>query len=348
MMWGEIFKHKQIVAATFFSVVIVVGSYFLARSIQSPSLTQASEESALLQAIASRDSDDDGLADWEESLYGTDPHVADTFKLGVTDGEAVAKGLVVPKAIADIRIATSSATTFDSNGLPLPPAEGSLTAIFAQNFFTLFIAAKQAAGGADLTETQMSEVSAQALNSLASSITATPDYKSVKELVVSGSGPEALRVFAVSAEDVLTKNTSNATTTELNYLKAAIIQGDTTAYAHIASIAKGYRGSAAGLAKLPVPQELVTYDLDLINSMMRLSEITNDFTKADSDPLLAILALQQYETVITKLGKAFIGIGDAYAIAGITLPPSTPGASFVNMVSNVERAVTAAEKGKTL
>src|ERR1035437_7373016 len=128
MMRGEIFKHKQIGAATLFSVVIVVGAYFLARGIESPPVVQASTETALLQAIASKDSDSDGLPDWEESRYGTDPHVADTFHLGMTDGESVAKGLIVPKAIADIPVATSTPTAnnnidYATAGLT-PPTEG--------------------------------------------------------------------------------------------------------------------------------------------------------------------------------------------------------------------------------
>ena len=123
--------------------------------------------------------------------------------------------------------------------------------------------------------------------------------------------------------------------------RACAEAGAATAYGHIASIAKGYRGSAAGLAVLPVPRELATDHLILVNTMMRMSEIIQDFTKADTDPLAAILALQQYQTVITALGKTFIRIGDTYAASGVVLPSGTPGADFVNMVSNVEKAVKA-------
>lgn len=342
MMRGELYKHWQIGAAILFSVVIVVGAYVLARGIESPQSAMASEESALLQAIATRDSDTDGLPDWEESLYGTDPQVADTFKLGITDGEAVTKGLIVPRAIADVRT-TSSTAIADANGLPTP-AEGTLTALFAQNFFTLFVAAKQAADGEDLTESQMNDVANQSLSMLASTVKGTPDFKSASDLTVSESSPEAFLTFAADAEMVLLKNTNDATTTDLNYFKSAIMNGDTSAYAHIASIAKGYRGSAAGLAVLPVPKELLSADLLLINSLMRMSELDTDFTKADSDPLVAILALEQYQTVMTAVGKAFSDIGDAYAAAHLALPSSAPGAHFVNMKADIIRGQKSAKK----
>lgn len=321
--------------AALFSAVIVVGAYLLARGVESPDIAQASTESALLQAIATKDSDGDGLPDWEETLYGADPRTADTFHLGMTDGEAVAKGLLVPKAIADIPVATSSPAAADQDGLPPPPAEGTLTAAFAKSFFTLYLAAKQANGGEDLSESEMKNVSNQALGSLSSVVTTAPNFKSEKDVKVSGSGSDALKAFAVSAEAVLLKNTSNATKTPLGYLKSILEDNDTTAISHLASIAKMYRGSAAGLAALPVPTELATDNLALVNALMRMSEVTNDFTKADTDPLTTILALQQYVGVAQQLGAAFMNIGKVYAVADISLPNGAPGASFANLAADV-------------
>lgn len=330
-------------AAALFSAVIVVGAYLLARGVESPDVAQASTETALLQAVATKDSDGDGLPDWEETLYGADPHNPDTFHLGMTDGEAVAKGLIVPKALADMPAATSSPAVADADGLPPAPAEGTLTAAFAKSFFTSYLAAKQAAGGGALSESDIKNVSVQALSSLSSAVATAPDFKSSKELKVSGSGSDAMKAFAVNAEAVLLKNTSSATKTPLGYLKSILEDNDTTAFAHLSSLAKAYRGSAAGLAALPVPEELSVANLALINALMRMGEVTNDFTRADSDPLTTILALQQYVGIAQALGNAFLNIGNAYATAGITLPTGTPGASFVNLASEVmaiEQAAT--------
>jgi len=344
MMRGEIFKHWNILAATLFSAVLVIGSYVFAHGIESPRVAEASTETALLKAIASKDSDSDGLPDWEESLYGTDPHIADTFHLGMTDGEAVTRGLIVPKAIADISVATSSAASLDTDGLPTAPAEGTLTATFAQSFFTLFIGARQANGGADLSESQMSDVANQAMNTLISSVKPAPDFKRMSDISLVQSSPSAFKTFAAEVEAVLLKNTTDATTTDLNYFKNAVVGDDMSAYEHISSIAKGYRSTAAGLAVLHVPQELAADDLLLINTLKRLSEIDDDFTKVNSDPLVAILALQQYQTVVTALGRAFSNIGDIYAANNIYLARGVPGALFVNMRSDIESEQKASVK----
>ncbi len=332
---GQILRNQNwhIPIAILFAVVLIAGAYWLARS---PSrVAEASEESALLQAIATKDTDGDGLSDWEEALYGTTPSIIDTFNLGMTDGEAVARGLIVPKAIADIPIATSTQQSLTADGLT-PPAEGTLTAAFAKSFFTLFMTVKEANGGGDLTEKQMNDVASEALNSLASTVAVAPDYKSAKDITISGSGAEALLAFAISAEAVLKNNKSNATMSELNYLKNAIEKNDITAIPYISGIAKGYRDSAVGLSVLSVPRELVTDYLLLVNSMMRISQITSDFARVNDDPLATILALKQYPQAVINLGQAFTNIGAIYKSAGVTLSRDTPGASFVNLMMDIK------------
>ncbi len=341
---GRTLQNWRIPAAAIFSMAIIAGAYLFARSVPSPGVAEASTESELLQAIAAKDSDGDGLADWAEALYGTSPNITDTFKLGLTDGEAVAKGLIVPKAIADISLATSSPALPRDGSLPPAPAEGTLTAAFAKNFFLLYLSAKQAKGGADLSESEMAAISREALSSLSSFITTAPPFMSAKDLKISGSGADALKAFAVSAEAVLLKNTSSAVKSEILYLQDAVQNNDTEALSSVASIAKAYREGAVGLSVLPVPEELAEEQVALINALMRVSEITSDFTRVNTDVLATILALHQYPQAVSSLGNAFIQIGKTYASAGISLPKGAPGASFVNLIADVASEQAANEK----
>lgn len=73
-----------------------------------------------------------------------------------------------------------------------------------------------------------------------------------------------------------------------------------------------------------------------------MGQVVQDFTKADSDPLAAILALQQYPTIVTAFGTTFKTIDELYATKGIVIPDGQPGAYFVNMVSTVAKKVTTA------
>ncbi len=328
-------SHWRTYVATACATALVGGAYLLARSVTHPPDAQASTETALLQAIATKDSDGDGLSDWEEAIYGTSPNNPDTRGLGMTDAQAVAQGLIIPKAIADVSPATSlpSGPVIDPD-LPAAPGDNTLTAAFAKNFFTIYMAAVERTGG-NLSQADQADVAKQSLDALSSSIARAPDFKSARDIVVAGSGADAMKQFAAAAEAVMNANTANANKSELQYLSDAAQNGDTSAITHIVSLAKAYRGSAVGVAALPVPQELAAADLALINSLARLSEITSDFARVDSDPLATMLALQQYPKVVIALVDAFIAIAKAYQAAGITLPKGTPGASFVSVVPDI-------------
>jgi hypothetical protein len=332
---ASLLRNWRVLGALLLASGLVIGAYAAARSGSHPRVAEASTETALLQQIATQDSDGDGLPDWEESLYGTDPHLVDSKSLGMTDGEAVIKGLIVPKAVADIPAPAAGATpSAVVDGVPAP-APGSLTDVFAKNFLVLYLNAKQANGGAALSEQDTTNLAQKAVNQLTSSIAPVADFKSMADLAISGSGPDALRTFAVVAEAVMSKNTVSSSKSELLYLQDAIQNKDEAALAHITSIAGSYRATAAGLSVLPVPRELASDYLVLINALARVGEIATDFSHVTTDPLATMLALTQYPQTVLVLANSFIHIHDIYKAAGIEFAPGTPGASFVNVIPDI-------------
>lgn len=339
---GGIARNWRVLTATVGAVVLVGGSYWLSHSVGTPPVAQASEESAVLQAIATKDSNGDGLPDWEKTLYGIpiNATTTDYFHLGMTDGQAVAKGLIVPKAVADLPSATSTATgasVATDSSLPPAPAQGTLTNAFAQTFLTLYLAAKQQNGGANLTQAQVQSIAQQAMTQFASSISAAPDFKTLQDLTTVPSTATALRAFATAAGTVFETNTANASTSEVAYLRQAVQDpaNDAVPLARIASIAKLYRQAAVGLAALPAPASIAPYDLAVINALVRLSGILSDFTKVDTDPMAAMLAIQQYPTTVQQLGNGLIGINQVYTTSGITFSANDPGSTFINIIPDI-------------
>lgn len=331
-------KDWRTIIASVFSVVLIAGSYLFAQSAASPLIAEASPDMALLQVIAAKDSSGDGLPDWEKVLYGipVNATTTDYFHLGMTDGEAVARGLIVPKAIADITTtaptpSSDASVNYAAEGLT-PPAANTLTDAFAKDFFSMYLIAKKENGGSSLSSSQTDNLASQVISQLSGSFGPKSDFKSIGDLRVSGSGPEALRSFAVSAEAVLKKNGAGATKSDLQYLQDAVQNNDATALTHLADLAKAYRNSAIGLAVLPVPQELAETDLAIVNAIMRLGEIYSDFSRVNVDPLAAMLALQQYSQAETNAEQAFIALFNTYRKAGVTLLPGEAGALFVDVM----------------
>ncbi len=338
---GVIARNWRVLFASACAVALVGGSYWLSHSVGTPPQAHASEETALLRQIATKDSNGDGVPDWEKQLYGIplNATTTDYFHLGMTDAQAIAKGLIVPKAIANLPAATSTGSAshplLDSAPAPAP---GTLTDAFAKTFFTLYLAAKQQNGGANLTQAQTQAVAQQAMTQFASTISTAPDFITASDLKhATSTGPDALRAYAEAAGAVFAENTSYASTSEIAYLKQALQNpgNDAVPLAYIASIAKLYRQAAVGLAALSVPSSLASPDLSIINALARLSGILNDFTKIDSDPMAAMLAIQQYPTAIQQLGNGLIGMNQVYVTSAITFPSNTPGAQFVNIIPDI-------------
>jgi hypothetical protein len=340
-----ILKHWRTVAATLFSLVLIAGVSGLARDLNAPQSAHASPESALLQAIATKDSDGDGLTDWEEALYGTDPHRTDSLNLGMRDGEAVARGLVVPKAIAAIDIATAPHTISVPGldpSLPSPPTRG-LTAAFAQHLYAAHRVAREAKAGQDLTPEEAAAIAQDAFRALSESVGPAPDFKTAKDIVVSGSGAEALRDYAERVEAVLKKNDTTTPKSELVYLQEVVEKSVDEPLMQIVAIAKSYRESAIGIAKLSVPEELSGEGLRLVNALARLGDITTNFAQVRVDPLATMLALAQYPGAILSLAETLIALNAVYTTAEVTFDPEAPGASFVHMIAHIA-ARQAAEK----
>lgn len=321
-----------IYAALCASAVLVLGAYLLATHGARTPLAEASTESALLAQVAARDSDNDGLPDWEESLYGTDPHNPDTRGLGMTDGEAVNRGLVVPRAVVPDPANSTSATSTES-------APTTLTDIFLRNFTTLYLSAKEQASGATLTSAQTSQLADQAVNNLLDNLTLATSPRTAADLTVSGSGPNALRGYAAAAEVVFLAHKSTATTSEMRYFRSAV-DGNSGATTQLSAIAASYRDDAAGLLVLPVPQELQGADLALINALRHLSDIIDDLARVTDDPLASMLALRLYPSAAANLAHAFVTFADAYDGANITLSPQEPGATFLTEMKSARAYAT--------
>ena len=326
--------HWRIFGALGVAVLAVYGAYLLALGTASPKLVQASTESELLEQIAYQDTDEDGLPDWEEALFGTDPKSRDSRTLGMTDGEAVHRGLIVPTLTTPSLPPATPGQDATRLGLP-SPQEGSLTDSFAKTFFTLYLSAKQQKG-ADLTKEEITALATKTLETLLLSVSATPAYKTESEITVSGAGIDALRSYATTAEGVFAAHASNLPRSELEYLQD-LIAGDKGAKASIEEIARAYQDTAKGLAAISVPQEMQKTHLALVNAAMQMGNISNDFAQLETDPLSVMLALAQYKPAILALAGAFTDISKIFKEARILIVAGEAGYSFVHVIDSFSK-----------
>lgn len=310
--------------------VIVIGGAWMISGHHYPSFGVANAESSdeLLKAYAAKDTDADGLPDWEEALYGTNPNDAHSVRPNLTDADAVAQGLVTPHYAG-----TASATTTGeslANEVPGTAAKpGSLTDQFSQQFFDNYLSTR---GGAVPSANDMQAFVTNAVTQLQASQVRTNAF-SASDMKISGSGPDALRIYAASAQAAFSANATRLPYDELTYFSDAVEKNDAGALANVSAIAKSYSDTAAALAKTIAPQELADAHLSLINAMARLGATITDMAAVNDDPIRGMLGLGNYSGDSVAFASALADVKAAYDAVNITIPAGTAGSSFWNLMS---------------
>lgn len=315
-------RTVPIVIASVIAVLLVGGAYALSGPLPftTPKVdAQSSEE--LLKAYALKDSDSDGLKDWEEELYGTDPQNAHSHQADLTDGEVVAKGILTPKSVAP--------SEPDLNFPGTPAAPSSLTERFSQKFVGQYLLTR---GTNPPTDEEMLRFVTSAVNELAAQATSTPTYTATDAIVISENTHETFTSYAINAEAAITSVAVKSGKTELAYLQEALENNDNSALEKLKEIADGYKAMAKALMNVPVPSSLLPEHVALANSFMYMSDATRDLTVFSDDPIRAFVGLGVYRSRLLDLSQVFINLDGIFTESDVTFTQGQPGFIFTSML----------------
>jgi len=316
------FRTLHLALASSVAVAFIVSAYVFSGPFSfRPSTVDAATAESLLKAYATKDSDTDGLPDWQESLYGTDPANPQSVKAGVQDGDAVAQGLVKPK--------------FESAPLPAPvtaesipgtlPTDDSVTAQFSQAFFKSYMeAGGQAMTAADqqaLLARLMQDFTVRAQKLIVSPYTLVSVHTDTTVSVIS---------YADTVENIiLTNDVAADAGNPLDLMDAYINHGDTTARTRLITLGESYGAVAKALANAQVPPNLSNTHLMLMQSFDSLARATRLAANYEKDPIAVLGALTIYQPASTSIVKAFNDLATVI-LAGGEPAKGMPGAIIVN------------------
>jgi len=321
-------RTLRIAGASLLAVLMVGGTYLATGPNPVFGMTriagaQSSEE--LLREYAAKDSDTDGLPDWQESLYNTDPLNPESFRAGIKDGEAVAQGLVEPKVMV-----RPEEEAIDPDSIPgIAAAPSSLTDRFAQTLLKQYLLNRTG------TPPTQEEIVAFVQSGVAelSADASEPDHYTLNDVRVSGaSGAAALVAYAAEAEAAIAANTVSSSISarnELAYFQDAI-RGDDAALAKVTAYSKAYAAMADALIRMQVPQEARQAHLAIVNATMHLSSMTADMAALKEDPLRALLGIGLYGKYATSMKSGFANLNGVFSARGVSLTEGQPGYEFFN------------------
>ncbi len=292
---------------------------------------ETSEE--LLRQYAAKDTDTDGLPDWQEALYGTDPNDAESFKDGVRDGDAASQGLLTPRTLA-------SQVQSDEPVIPgtLPEA-GSVTDRFAKKFFAQYLSTR---GTEPPSEDEILAFIQSAVDEIGKEDSGKAMFSAKDVESGGGTGKDALIAYSALVEVAFANNTTPTEKDELTYFKEALEKEDTAAFKRLGEISKAYAGIARAMIDVAPPKEAAAAHLRAANSLLAMSGTVEEMSMMEKDPLLAMVGLGRYEASAKEMIAAFAALSDVFAADGVTLTEGEPGFFIYRAALNSKTALTQA------
>ncbi len=238
-------------------------------------------EKEILVNLVNKDTDEDGVLDWEEKLWGTDPAKKDTDNDGILDSTEIEK----------LKLAKTKESDKNKN---TKNTEENTTATdkFSQELFST-IATLSQDGQIDQTTADKlsSSLAEQIKNSGQRKVFTIADIKIIKSDVVGDTKSYQTALGALFRKHVIYTSVSDVLAESMK--KNGDI--DVKVLNKLDPVIKDFQGIVEGMHTMSVPESLSILHLQTMNSFQKVMENIKNMKLVDVDTVLAIGAISQYE-----------------------------------------------------
>ncbi|MDO8594655.1 MAG: hypothetical protein Q7R93_04045 [bacterium] len=267
--------------------------------------TLSPDQVARAKAVLEHDTDNDGLKDWEEELWQTDPKNPDSDGDGTPDGEEIR--LERNPLAANKAEKGSPATdpldkeTIDRKTM-LGKNEWTATDRLSREFFGKYLTLKKS--GTPLTPEEEQKLIDDVVNNT------TPTE--AKKVFSSGDVARAARDdenaywgYGNAIGAVLLKRQADTSENELVIFERALDNDDEADLASLQTRVTRYEALISDIKAIPAPSAAVDIHRDLLNALELLKESVEGMTLAMTDPVSSLGPISAYPQGITALTGAF-------------------------------------------
>lgn len=328
-------RTLRISAASFLALIMVGSAYLLSGpNIFTSRSANAESTEALLKAYATKDSDGDGLPDWEEALYGTDPNKAISNPYGIPDGEAARRGLLTPKSLAtqlpSAQQGTTTLTSADFGGVQAP-APGSITDQFSKELFQQIV---ETSGGQPLSSDQQQTL----INNLLSNYSQKEAALLASKYTAVSTHPDSSVTPAGYADDVYNALSTDIPSTDSDVLvltQALVQNDDQTALPKLKTLGAAYTKLTNDLLALHVPPQLDQAHLSLIQSTDEVAKAIAAVQNYKADPIAMMGSISVFDPARTTILNSIQTIATA-VIANGEPGPGMSGSNLVQLARGMQ------------
>lgn len=246
---------------------------------------QSAEE--LLQAYASADTDGDGLPDWQEVIYGTDPENPSSVQADLTDLEALEEGLIEPK----FRSSKPAPPEGFSTVSEIEAGPDTLTDQFSRTFLEKYLLTR---GESAPSSAELQSFVSDAAADLSRQAEEAPAYR-IANLSTRGSSAEDIAQYIQDLDRAVSSNSPSFNERDaFEHFADYILNGNEESLTRVAEVGKNYTDTAQAIVAVRVPPQFSSAHLALANKYATFGSILADMASMDTDPLLGLVGATRY------------------------------------------------------
>lgn len=243
-----------------------------------------------------KDSDGDGLKDWEETLWGTDPRVSDADK--------AKEAPVVAKAKK-----TAPLTATDSLG---------------RNLFTQFMNLKQVGLTSDAPSLERA-----AATIVESGFESNEGPRVYSSSDIKSSANIQVKDYINAVGGIIRNRTPKITKSEITIFREALEAKDMSLVKQLDPASTAYKLMLTDLLQLTVPQTTVDLHVRLLNNIATIGYVVDAFRQAPTDPAASIKGLALFQPTFENTVSIFREYGTIISSQRITYQTDEGGYFFV-------------------
>ena len=284
---------------------------YIAEQEKSP-LAVVLEQTSQLDA----DSDADGLKDWEELLWKTDPNKADTDGDGTNDNEEISLNRNPLKAGPNDKISEKEDLVAQEKAVS-DSKQNTLTAAYARKFLTEYMTLKQQKG--ELSDADKQNLVQSFMDNI-EPLTVVDQY-SVSDIKITANTSDSVKKYAEEMKKIFIDERQGLISEPevfkalmKNIQEGADFQKDIESLNY--SIGK-YEELIKKMMNMIVPKELSENHLEAINGFNNTKIAIKNMTFASTDPVKAVTGRKPYDIELKRAYDALIdmqNIFDEYKI----------------------------------
>lgn len=251
------------------------------------------------------DTDGDGLPDWQENLYGTDPKKADTDGDGTKDEDEMkldrdplkANTATSPQELND----KISQQIIDQN----KKAEEEFNSLndtqkIARSFLSEYIATQKV--GEKMTQEELDRIVNQMISRVV--VEDVADKYEEGDIVISTNTDikNAIEKYVGKVMPIISDKIAPATIEGLNLMNSLEQSNWVIKIQDLNKLIDTINESVEKMISTPVPGILKQEHLLLVNDIYKISTYLDSFKKINEDPIKSMLGLQGYVELIDEIG----------------------------------------------